>query len=163
MSGAHVSDVSDVTHQALRGNKGCYNITHILAVDHTRMPESSLEVLEEIKNLVMGDLDLALKVITAPRHLPLLASIRQMLRRDLSTISRSSTLHDYREIADQLDRMLQMNDPLRRARLCELIGPRHEIEAVLEALEEMIEDLEIATSPQVHAAIERLIDEAKTP
>ena len=62
-----------------------------------------------------------------------------------------------------LDRLLQVKDPLRRKRIPRLVGRRDEIESVLEALEDTIEDLEIATSPEVHAAIEQLIDEAKAP
>ena len=56
------------------------------SMEQTSMPGSSLAVLEETKNLVMGELDLALKVATAPqvslgqdtatRRLPLLAYIR---------------------------------------------------------------------------------------
>jgi hypothetical protein len=69
----------------------------------------------------------------------------------------------HREIAAELDRLLQINDPLRRKRIRTIVGRHDEIESVLEALEDKIEDLEIATSPEVHAAIERLIDEAKAP
>jgi hypothetical protein len=69
----------------------------------------------------------------------------------------------YREIAAKLDRLLQINEPLQRKRIRKLVGTHDEIESVLEALEDKIEDLEIATSPEVHAAIERLIDEAKAP
>ena len=154
------------------------------------MPGSSLAVLEETKNLVMGELDLALKVATAPqvslgqdtatRRLSLLASIRQMLGIDLSTIDFSQTggfpaakeaaivflkavLAYHREIAAVLERLLRIKDPLRRNRIRKLIGPHNEIESVLEALEDKIEDLEIATSSEVQTAIDRLIDEAKTP
>jgi hypothetical protein len=154
------------------------------------MAGSSVAVLEETKNTVMGDLDLAVKVATTPRaslgaytaagRIPLLAHIRQLLRIDLSAIDVSppedlpaakqlpllflkGVLTYHREIAAQLDRLLQMHDPLQRKRIRKLVGSRHEIESVLEALEDKIEDLEIATSPEVHAAIERLIDEAKAP
>ena len=154
------------------------------------MAGSGLAELEEMKNAVMGDLDLALKVATTPRvsrgahttgrRIPLLAHIRQLLRIDLSAIDLSPTgdlsaakqapllflkavLTYHREVAAQLDRLLQINDPLQRTRIDKLVGSRHEMESVLEALEDKIEDLEIATSPEVHAAIERLIDEAKAP
>jgi hypothetical protein len=145
------------------------------------MVGSSLAALEEKKNAVMGELDLALKVGTTPRvpldtytatdRSPLLANIRQLLRIDLSAIDLSDpdqlllsflkgALAYHREIAAKLDRLLQINDPLQRKRIRKLVGSRQEIESVLEALEDKIEDLEIATNPEVHAAIERLIDES---
>jgi len=153
------------------------------------MEGSNLAVLEETKNVVMGDLDLALKVAMAPhvsrseytaaRRLPLLAHIRQLLQIDCSTIDFSQTggfpaaketaivflkavLAYHREISAELERLLQIKDPLRRNRIRKLIGPYNEIESVLEALEDKIEDLEIATSSEVQTAINRLIDEAKT-
>jgi hypothetical protein len=159
-------------------------------MEQRTMARSGLAELEETKNAVMGDLDLALKVATTPRvslgaptaggRIPLLAHIRQLLRIDVSAIDVSpagaspaakqvpllflkGVLTYHREIAAHLDRLLQINDPLQRKRLHKLVGSRHEIESVLEALEDKIEDLEIATSPEVHAAIERLIDEAKAP
>lgn len=150
----------------------------------------SLAALEETKNAVMGELDLALKVGTAPRvpsgtrtapdRSPLLAYIRELLRIDLSAIDLSpaedlpaaqqlslsllkTVLTNHREIAAKLDYLLQIRDPLQRKRIHKIIGSHAEIEAVLEALEDKIEDLEIATNPEVHAAIERLIHEAKAP
>jgi hypothetical protein len=159
-------------------------------MEQRSMAGSSLSVLEETKNMVMADLDLTLKAVrtlqvsrgthAATRRTPLLAHIRQLLRIDLSTIDLSPTqdahgraqlllmflkgvLTYHREVAAHLERFLQINDPLRRNRIHKLIGSRQEIETVLEALEDKIEDLEIATSPEVHAAIERLIDEAKAP
>jgi hypothetical protein len=154
------------------------------------MPEASLATLEEKKNVVMDELNLALKAATTPRvslgaytageHIPLLANIQQLLRIDLSAIDLSATdgfpaakrvsllflkgvLTYYRELAAKLDRLLQIKDPLQRKRIRKLVGSRDEIETVLEALEDKIEDLEIATNPEVHAAIERLINEAKAP
>jgi hypothetical protein len=160
-----------------------------LLTEQRSMAESSFAVLEETKNAVMGDLDLAVKVATTPRvslgaytaasRIPLLANIRRLLRIDLSAIDSSpedlpaakelpplflkAVLIYYREIAAKLDRLLQIRDPLQRNRIRKLVGSRQEIESVLEALEDKIEDLEIATNPEVHTAIERLIDEAKTP
>jgi hypothetical protein len=152
------------------------------------MAGASLAVLEETKNAVMGDLTLALKAATTPRlslgpytaagRIPLLANIRQLLRIDISAIDifpagaspeetqltflfLEGLLAYHREIAAKLDRLLQINDPLQRKRIQKLIGNRHEIESVLEALEDKIEDLEIATNPEVRTAIERLIDDAK--
>ena len=152
------------------------------------MSRVSLTELEEQKNAVMADLALAFKVATTPRvslgahtadkRIPLLAHIRQLLRTDLSAIDLSqdeefpaakevlllflkALLAYHREIATQVDRLLQIKDPLQRKRIRKLVGSRDEIESVLEALEDQIEDLEIATSPEVRAAIERLIDEAK--
>jgi uncharacterized protein YeaO (DUF488 family) len=155
------------------------------------MVEPSLATLEEKKSAVMGELNLALKAATTPRvslgaytageRIPLLANIRLLLRIDLSAIDLSAAepfrqsfehirllflkgvLTYYRELAAKLDRLLQIKDPLQRKRIRKLVGSRDEIESVLEALEDKIEDLEIATSPEVHAAIERLIDEAKAP
>jgi hypothetical protein len=159
-------------------------------MEQRTMAGSGLAVLEETKNAVMGDLDLALKVATTPRgslsahtaggRISLLAHIRQLLRIDLSAIDLSpaeaspaakqvpflflkGVLTYHREIAAHLDRLLQIHDPLQRKRIHKLVGSRHEIESVLGALEDKIEDLEIATSPEVHAAIEWLIDEAKAP
>jgi hypothetical protein len=162
-----------------------------LVLDKSRhMAVASFAALEETKNAVMGDLNRAFRAATTPRaprgtstaagRIPLLAHIRELLRVDLSAIDVSPTedvptareffpiflnavLNYHREIAAQLDRLLQINDPLQRKRLRKLIGSRQEIESVLEALEDKIEDLEIATSPEVYAAIERLIDEAKAP
>jgi len=155
------------------------------------MAGSSLAVLEETKKVVMGDLDLAFKVATSPKaslgadtathRLPLLAHIRQLLRIDLSTIDLSAdepfresveqirllflkgALTYYRDLAAKLDHFLQIRNPLQRKRIRKLLGSRDEIESVLEALEDKIEDLEIATSPEVQDALERLIDEAKAP
>jgi hypothetical protein len=141
------------------------------------MAESSLVTWEEKKNVVTGELHLALEAATAPRarsrRIPLLANIRQLLRIDLSAIDLSAgeplpmflkaVLGYHREIAAQLDRLLQVQDPLQRKRIRKLVGTREEITSVLEALEDKIEDLEIAISPEVHAAIEQLIDEAKAP
>jgi hypothetical protein len=154
------------------------------------MAEPSVAMLEEQKNVVMGELDFALQAATTPRasldahkaskRRPLLALIRQLLRIDLSALDLSAAgdlpaakeasllflkgvLTYHREIAAELDRLLQIHDPLRRKRIRTIVGRRDEIESVLEALEDKIEDLEIATSPEVHAAIERLIDEAKAP
>jgi hypothetical protein len=133
----------------------------------------------------MGELRYALKA-TTPRvsidankvgeHLrpALMDTIRQMMRIDLSAIDLSAgeqlpllflngVLTYHREIAAMLDRLLQVKDPLQRKRIRKLVGRRDEIESVLETIEDKIEDLEIATSPEVHAAIERLIDEAKAP
>ena len=118
------------------------------------------------------------------RRLPLLDQIRQLLRIDLSAIDLSAAGDDpaikqtvqqtamlflkavlkyYRELAAKLDRLLQIQDPLQRQRIRKLVGRRDAIESVLDALEDKIEDLEIATSPEVYAAIEQLIDEAKSP
>jgi hypothetical protein len=154
------------------------------------MAELSLAKIEEQKNVVMGELRFAFQAATTPRtildahkgskRLPLLAHIRQLLRIDLSALDLSAAgdfpaakevallflkrvLTYHREIAAELDRLLQINDPLRRKRIRTIVGRHDEIESVLEALEDKIEDLEIATSPEVHAAIERLIDEAKAP
>jgi hypothetical protein len=159
-------------------------------MEQRSMAGASFAVLEETKNAVMGDLDLAVKAATTPRvalgaytaegRIPLLAHIRQLLRIDLSAIDVSPTedllaaqqlpllflkgvLTYHREIAAQLDRLLLMNDPLQRKRIRKFVGSLQEIESALEALEDKIEDLKIATSPEVHAAIERLIDEAKAP
>jgi hypothetical protein len=154
------------------------------------MADSSLAMLEETKNAVMGELDLALKVATTPRaslgtytatgRIPTLAHIRQLLRVDASAIDVSGkdfpaayrelplnflklVLEYHREIAAKLDRLLQVRDPLQRKRIYRLVGSRDEIESVLEALEDKIEDLEIATDPEVRAGIEQLIDETKAP
>jgi hypothetical protein len=152
------------------------------------MAGPNLATLEEQKNAVTGELNFALKAVTTPRfslgtdtagkRIPLLASIRQLLRIDLSAIDLSAgedfpiakkvtllflkgLLTYHRELAAKLDQILQINDPLQRKRIRKLLGTRDEIESVLEALEDKIEDLEIATSPEVYEAIERLIDEAK--
>jgi hypothetical protein len=150
------------------------------------MAEPSLATLEEQKNAVLGELRFVLKAATTPRvpigayraaehrRLALLDLIRQLIRIGLSAIDLSAAeqlpllflkgvLTYYREIAAMLDRLLQVKDPLQRKRIRKLVGRRDEIESVLEALEDKIEDLEIATSPEVHAAIEQLIDEAKAP
>jgi hypothetical protein len=151
----------------------------------------TLAMLEEKKNAVVGELNLALKAARTPRvslgsytagkRIPLLGNIRQLLRIDLSAIDlpaaepfRQSSeqirllflkgvLTYYRELAAKLDRLLQIKDPLQRKRIRDLVGTRDAIESVLEALEDKIEDLEIATSPEVHTAIKQLIDEAKSP
>jgi hypothetical protein len=155
------------------------------------MAGPSLATLEEQKNAVTGELNLALKAVTTPivslgaytagKRIPLLAHIRQLLRIDLSAIDLSAAepfrqplehirllflkgvLTYYRELAAKLDRLLQIKDPLQRKRIRDLVGTRDAIESVLEALEDKIEDLEIATSPEVHTAIKQLIDEAKSP
>jgi hypothetical protein len=154
------------------------------------MARSSLAELEETKNAVMGELDVVFKIgtplrfppdtYTATDRSPLLSHIRQLLRIDLSAIDLSTSegspadkqlslaflktvLTYHREIATKLDHLLQIRDPLQRKRIRKIIGSPSEIEAVLEALEDKIEDLEIATNPEVHAAIEQLIDEAKAP
>jgi hypothetical protein len=159
-------------------------------MEQRSMTVSILAALEEQKSAVMGELDLALQIATTPRvslgaytagdRIPLLANVRQLLRLDLSTLDlfpaedlpASKQLHlsflkgvltYHREIAAKLDHLLQIRDPLQRKRIRKLIGSRNEIESVLEALEDKIEDLEIATNPEVHAAVERLIDEAKVP
>jgi hypothetical protein len=146
-------------------------------------------MLEGQSKIVIGGLGLVLAATTAPRAsigvyktvegLRFLALIRQLLRIDLSAIDPApgdfpgteqlsmsflkGVLTYYREMAAMLDRLLQINDPLKRKRIRKLVGTHDEIVSVLEALEDKIEDLEIATSPEVHAAIERLIDEAKAP
>jgi hypothetical protein len=152
------------------------------------MPEPTLATFEGKSNIVIGGLGLVLAATTAPRvstneyktveRLRLLALVRQLLRIDLSDFPPADdfpavtqvpqlflkgVLTYYREIAAKLDRLLQINEPLQRKRIRKLVGTHDEIESVLEALEDKIEDLEIATSPEVHAAIERLIDEAKAP
>jgi hypothetical protein len=107
-------------------------------------------------------------------RMPLLTNIRELLRIDLSASDMSpddplfrsclqGVLAYHREMAAKLDRLLQVTDPLQRTRLRKLVGPREEIKSVLEALEDTIEDLEIATNPEAHAAIKQLIDEAKAP
>jgi hypothetical protein len=160
------------------------------STEQRNMAESSFAALEETKNAVMGDLDLAFKVATTPRvslgahtptrRIPLLQNIRHLLRIDLSAIDLfppevspaaqevpllflQGVLTYHRELASRLDCLLQIHDPLRQKRIRKLVGSRQEIESVLEALEDKIEDLEIATSLEVHTAIERLIDEAKAP
>jgi hypothetical protein len=152
------------------------------------MPEPTLTTFEGKSNIVIGGLGLVLAATTAPRasisvyktveRLRLVALIRQLLRIDLSDFPAADdfpaatqvpllflkrVLTYYREIAAMLDRLLQIDDPLQRKRIRKLVGTHDELESVLEALEDKIEDLEIATSPEVHAAIERLIDEAKAP
>jgi hypothetical protein len=154
------------------------------------MGDSNLAVLEETKNAVIGDLDLTFKVATTPSislgtytaagRIHLLANIRRLLRLDLSDVDiapaedahpakqltlvfLTGVLAYHREIAAKLDRLLQIHDPLQQKRIRKLVGSRQAIESVLEALEDKIEDLEIATSPEVHATIEQLIDEAKAP
>jgi hypothetical protein len=148
------------------------------------MPEPSLTALEEKTNIVLGGLRLVVAATTGPRgsiraykaveRLRLLACIRQLLRIDLSAIDLSAAeqlslvflrgvLTYYREIATSLDRLLQVEDPRQRKRIRKLVGTREAIESVLETLEDKIEDLEIATSPEVCTAIEQLIDEAKSP
>jgi hypothetical protein len=154
------------------------------------MAGSSLAVLEEKKNLVRGELDLARKVVTTPRaalgadrvvgRIPLLEHVRQLLRIDFSEVDLfqdhglpaakevllltvKALLAFHRNVAVELDRLVQTKDSLERRRIQRFIGSRQEIESLLEAVEDRIEDLEIATSPEVHAALERLIDEAKAP
>jgi hypothetical protein len=148
------------------------------------VPEPTLTALEEKTNIVIGGLHLVLAATTAPRksigaykaveHLRLLALIRQLMRIDLSAIDVSAAeqlpqlflkgaLTYYREIAAFLDRLLQVEDPRQRKRIRDLVGTRNAIKSVLEALEDKIEDLEIATSPEVRTAIEQLIDEVKAP
>jgi hypothetical protein len=93
-----------------------------------------------------------------------LKNLRQLARIDLFAVEEpwvlKALLAHYREMATLLDRLLQVGD--RRQRKCsrDLVGPPHAIKSVLEAIEDKIENLEIATSPEVNAAIEELIDEA---
>ena len=109
-----------------------------------------------------------------PHRLALLDSIRQLLRMDLSAIEVSAAdevpaveqaaqqaalsflkgvLTYYRELAAMLDRLLQADAPWQRRRIRKLVGRRDEVASVLKALKDKIEDLEIATSPEVRATV----------
>jgi hypothetical protein len=152
------------------------------------MPELTLAAVEETKNIINEGLDLVLAATTAPqrstgaykaaKRIPFLARIREMLRVDLSEVELSgpdqrvnqiilnmlkSWLEVHRNVAAKLEHLLQVKDPGQRKRIRDLVGSRGAIESVLEAVEDRIEDLEIATNPEVRAAIEQLIDEAKAP
>jgi hypothetical protein len=148
------------------------------------MAALNLATFAEHQQTITDGLRMAEEIATTPRgaigaartgtRMPLLTNIRELLRIDLSASDVSAddplvlsflkgVLAYDREMATRLTRLLQVTDPLLRARLRKLVGTREEIESVLEALEDTIEDLEIATSPEVHAAIEQLIDEAKAP
>ena len=143
------------------------------------MPESILTTLEGKTNVFIGGLRLALAAATAPRvpigaykaaedlRPSLLPNIRQLVRIDLSAVqepwSLKAVLTYSREIAGILDRLVQVEDLRQCKRIRYLVGTREAIESVLKTLEDKIEDLEIATSPEVRAALEQLIDEAKAP
>ncbi|MGH8065137.1 MAG: hypothetical protein ACRERE_07815 [Candidatus Entotheonellia bacterium] len=143
------------------------------------MPEATITVLQPKTHIALGGLHLLVGAATAPRANvrammvvralgpEILAGLRQLTRTDLSGIEDVGQLErllkQYREIATVLERLLEIQQTKPRQRIVELLGTPAQIESVLEAIEEKIEDLEIATNPDVHAGIKRLIAEVKSP
>jgi alkanesulfonate monooxygenase SsuD/methylene tetrahydromethanopterin reductase-like flavin-dependent oxidoreductase (luciferase family) len=139
------------------------------------MRGESISRLEPKTHMALGGLHLFVGAATAPRANvramavvrviapDLLADVRELARTDLSAIEDADQLTQllqrYREIATFLERLLEIQQTRPRRRLVELLGTPAQIESVLEAIEEKIEDLEIATSPEVHTGLERLIAE----
>jgi len=97
----------------------------------------------------------------------ILSDLKHLVRRDLSAIEDIPTLTEllqtYRRIAEVIELILERQKSTPSPKLLELLGTPEQLEAIVEAVEEKIEDLEIATNPEVHAAIESLIVEVTSP
>jgi hypothetical protein len=149
------------------------------------MAGESITTLEPEAHMALGSLHLLVGAATAPRAdvrtttiiktlgPQLLTKLRTLARRDLSAVEDvsqlSHLLDQYRQIAIVLERLLGLQQKMEekaqqikpRPRLVGLLGTPAQIESVLEEIEDTIENLEIATNPEVHAGLERLIAEVK--
>jgi hypothetical protein len=142
------------------------------------MAAEPITTLQPKTHMALGGLHLFVGAATAPRTNirammvvralgpELLDDLRQLARTDLSGIEDigqlTYLLHQYREIATFLEQLLEIQRPEPRHRIVALLGTPAQIESVLEAIEEKIEDLEIATDSDVRRGIEGLIAEVKS-
>jgi len=143
------------------------------------LPRTTITTLQSNTHVVLGELHLVFGAATAPRETPkarlvlttfapkILSDLKHLVRRDLSAIEDIPTLTEllqtYRRIAEVIELILERQKSTPSPKLLELLGTPEQLEAIVEAVEEKIEDLEIATNPEVHAAIESLIVEVTSP